>query len=80
MSPREHRRIINKQRLLPEQYARAFKRLEHLEAELHRYGMPELIAEARRPTSEQYLTDLRQIDRAWDREVEIALIRSEQGK
>lgn len=76
MDRREYQQIINKQRLLPAQYRRALDRVRHIECEMHRYGLAELIAEARKPTGNEYLTNPVHVDRAWDREVEIALIKN----
>lgn len=76
MDQREYQQIINKQRVLPSQYQRALDRVRHIECELHRYGLAELIAEARKPTRDEYLTNPVHIDRAWDREIEILRIKN----
>lgn len=67
MSHAEYMRFYNKARLLPEQLARARKRVKQLEAEAERYGMKELLRNPER------------IDQAWDREVELAKIRAREA-
>lgn len=63
MSEREHRQIINKQRNLPEQLLRARLRVRHLEQEARRLSMIEL------------LNDPHVLDKAWEREMELAQIK-----
>lgn len=62
MSQVEYQAIINRQRRLPEQLHRARRRVQQLENEAARLGLRELLED---PTS---------LDRAWEREIEIAAI------
>lgn len=62
MTPQQHMRIINRQRRLPEQLAKARLRVRHLELEAERLGIREI------------LEDPRVADRAWGREIELAKI------
>jgi DNA-binding ferritin-like protein (Dps family) len=60
MEAREYQQIVNKQQRLPKQYARALQRVRDIEAEMRRYGL------------EDILNNPEHVNRAWDREVEIA--------
>jgi hypothetical protein len=62
MSQAEYQAIVNRQRRLPEQLVRARLRVRQLENEAVRLGMPEL------------LNDPATLNRAWEREVELARI------
>jgi hypothetical protein len=65
MSLREYNQIINRQRRLPGDLARARRRVRDLEAEAQRLGVTEI------------LTDPNVVNSAWERKVELAEI---QGK
>ena len=62
MNAREYQSLVNRQRRLPDQLVRARLRVRQLEREAERLGMRELLES---PAS---------LDRAWDREMELARI------
>lgn len=64
MSQSEYQAIVNRQRRLPEQLARARLRVRQLEREAARLGFRELLEN---PAS---------LDAAWDRETELAKIKA----
>lgn len=68
MSLREYTRIINKQRNLPSQLERARRRVQQLEQEARRLGVIEI------------LNNPGTVDKAWERELELAKLRNTEGQ
>lgn len=65
MSDLQSRQLYYRVRMLPEQLMRARARVRQLELEADRLGLRDL------------LTQPSQIDRAWEREIELAKLRGE---
>jgi hypothetical protein len=68
------RRTQYRQRYLPIALERTREKLRELEQEACALGLTELLDEPKRLTGNQILNDPRIVDRAWEREAEIARI------
>jgi hypothetical protein len=68
------RRMQYRQRYLPIALERTREKLRELEREACALGLTELLDEPKRLTGNQILSDPQIVDRAWEREAEIARI------